>query len=213
MEGTDLCYRLLTVGVANANSAECILFTMKSLLMGTTLLSLICSFAFAQRKPQSHEQCIKQVPGDWGPNFGDEWHEHEALYWACRNGVTVETIKTWQRAAEEEDMAAEIKPVALSRENLVLFVKDGGTANCYGLSVLRKVGSAWTKAWNLPTRRGDEEGIYCAGSCPGLQTSVSGEILTVRSASSSDPNDKRCKRFHWESERFRWNGTTFIPIK
>ena len=186
---------------------------MRSLLIGVALVSLISSFVFARQKPKSHEQCIKQVPGDWGPNFGDEWHKHEALYWACRTGVTVEMIRAWQKAAEEDDMVTEIKPVTVNGEELVLFVMDGGTANCYGLTVLRKAGSTWTKAWELPTRRGDEEGIYCAGSCPGLEASVSGEILTVRSASSSDPNDNRCKHFHWESERFSWNGTTFLPIK
>jgi hypothetical protein len=44
----------------------------------------------------------------WGPNFGDKWHDNAARYWACRNGVPVETIRAWQLVADEEDMATEI---------------------------------------------------------------------------------------------------------
>jgi hypothetical protein len=185
---------------------------MRSLFV-VLLLSALAIGALAQQKPKSHEQCIKEVPGDWGPNFGDQWHRNEARYWACRDGVSVETIQAWQKAADEEDMASEIKPAILAGQRLVLFVKDGGTANCYGLSVLRQVGSNWVNAWELPTRKGDEEGYYCAGRCPALQASTKDEILTVRSASSNDPNDESCKHVRWESERFRWDGSTFVPIK
>ena len=59
-------------------------------------------------------------------------------------------------------MASEIEPVIIAGQELVLFVKDGGTANCYGLSVLREVGSDWINTWEMPTRKGDEEGYYCA---------------------------------------------------
>ena len=131
--------------VTRLHSAACRVFTMRSLFLGI-LLSSLASAALAQQKPKSHEQCIKEVPGDWGPNFGDEWHRNEAHYWACRHGVTVETIQAWQRAADEQDMASEIKPVIVAGQELVLFVKDGGTANCYGLSVLRQVGSDWINA-------------------------------------------------------------------
>lgn len=177
------------------------------------LLSLLAPAAFAQRKPKSHEQCVKEVPGNWGPNFGDEWHRNEARYWACRDGMTVETIQAWQRAADEQGMAQEIKPVIVAGQKLVVFVKDEGTANCYGLSVLRQVGSNWVNAWEMPTRKGDEEGYYCAGRCPALEASTKGEILTVKSASSTDPNDDSCKHVTWVSERFRWNGSAFVALK
>jgi hypothetical protein len=186
---------------------------MRSLFVGI-LLSSLASVALAQQKPKSHEQCIKEVLGDWGPNFGDEWHRNEAHYWACRIGVTVETIQTWQRAADEQgDMAQEIKPVVVAGQNLVLFVKDSGTAKCYGLSVLRRAGSDWINAWEMPTRKGDDEGYYCAGQCPALQASTTGEILTVKSASSTNPNDDSCKHVTWKSEQFRWNGSTFVALK
>ncbi|HEV2401009.1 MAG TPA: hypothetical protein VGS27_29010 [Candidatus Sulfotelmatobacter sp.] len=181
---------------------------MRTLLVGL-VVSLAVSSVFAQQKPRPHEQCIKQVPGDWGPNFGDKWHDNEARYWACRNGVPVETIKAWQRAADEEDMATEIKPVTVDGQNLVLFVKDGGTANCYSLSVLRQAGNTWTNAWEMPTRKGDDEGYYCTGHCPALEARTDGEILTVRSASSSDPNDESCKHVHWANDGF---AGTVLPL-
>jgi hypothetical protein len=177
------------------------------------LFLFVASLVFAQQNPKSHEECIKQVPGDWGPNFGDKWHQNEAVYWACRNGVTAETIKAWQKAAEELDMASEIKPATVRGQKLVFFVKDGGSANCYGLTVLRQVGTTWIKAWELPTRKGDEEGYYCAGECPALEATTTGEILTVLSASSSDPSDNHCKHVRWEREQFRWNGGTFLPLQ
>jgi len=184
---------------------------MRNALVGFILL-VLTSLVFAQQKPRSHEQCLKQVPGDWGPNFGEKWHENEALYWACRSGVAVETIKAWQAAAEEQDMATEIKPVTVDGQKFVLFVEDSGTANCYGVSVLRQQGKVWQKVWDLPTRKGDQEGYYCAGKCPGLDAQMTGKILTIRSASTPDPNDEECKRVHWATESFRWNGATFLPV-
>jgi hypothetical protein len=186
---------------------------MRNPLAGLVLLLVITSLAFAQHEPKTHEECIKQVPGDWGPNFGDKWHNNEARYWACRNAVSVGTIKEWQAAAQEEEMATEIKPATVAGQEVVIFVEDSGTANCYGLTVLKQTGEAWTEAWELPSRKGDQEGYYCAGNCPGLEATINGEMLTVRSATSSDPNDNHCKHVRWESERFRWNGTTFVPLK
>jgi hypothetical protein len=185
---------------------------MRILLVGLTVL-LIVPGSFAQQKTKSHEECMMEVPGDWGPNFGDKWHDNEARYWACRNGVPVETVKAWQRAADEMDMAAEIKPVIVDGQDLVLFVKDGGTANCYGLSVLRQSGNQWANAWELPTRKGDDESYYCSGPCPQLEVKTDGQTLTVRSASSSDPNDESCRHVRWESERFHWTGSTFVPLQ
>ncbi len=93
---------------------------MRNALAGTMLLLLITSVALAQQqKPKSHEACIKQVPGDWGPNFGPEWHQKEALYWACRDGVSVATIELWQKAAQEEGMADNIKLLTVRGQKLV----------------------------------------------------------------------------------------------
>lgn len=171
----------------------------------------LASLVFAQQKPRPHEQCLKEVPADWGPNFGEKWHENEARYWACRDGVPVETVKVWQAAAEEHDMATEIKPVTVDGQKFVLFVEDSGTANCYGVSVLRQRGIAWQKIWDLPSKKGDQE-PYCAGQCPGLEAGMTGRILKIRSASTSDINDEECKRVQWATERFRWDGATFLPV-
>jgi len=94
--------------------------------LATVLLLLAASFGLAQQKPKSHEECLKLVPGDWGPKFGAQWHQKEAVYWACRNGVSISTAKAWQKAADESDMASEITPVTVKGQKLVLFVEDSG---------------------------------------------------------------------------------------
>jgi hypothetical protein len=186
-------------------------FAMRNALAGTMLLLFCASLAFAQQKPKSHEACIKQVPGDWGPNFGAEWHQNEALYWACRDGVSVSTVEAWQKAVGEYGMAHEFTPVTVKGQKLVLFVEDQGSANCYGLSVLRRAGGAWTLAWRLTWKTPDgEDGEYCTGNCPGIKAHMKGEILTVQSPTSSDD---RCKHVSWHNQRFRWNGSTFAPLK
>lgn len=50
----------------------------------------------AKKLQRSHDDCLKLVPGDWEPNFGEEWKQHEAVYWGCRLGASVETIQQWQ---------------------------------------------------------------------------------------------------------------------
>lgn len=185
-------------------------FLMRSPLCGLILL-LLAPILFAQQKPRSHEECIKEVPGDWGPNFGDQWHGNEARYWACRLGVPIKTVREWQQAVHEEGMANEIKPVVINGQELVLFVEVNGTAHCCSLTILRQIGSNWLKAWELPAANDNKEDYYCSGPCPALRATTNGAILTVRSASSG-PNDEQCKQVHWESERFRWDGETFRPV-
>lgn len=186
---------------------------MRNALTGMLLLLFVASLAFAEQKPKTHEECIKQVPGDWGPNFGAEWHYNEASYWACRNGVSVATVEVWQKAAGEEGMADDIKPFTLGRQKLVLFVEGEGSANCQGLSILKQARGAWTIAWTMtwkmPTGE-DDEHEYCTGNCPGLKTQMNGEILTVQSPTSSDD---QCKRLRWHKQRFSWNGSTFEALK
>jgi hypothetical protein len=183
---------------------------MRNPLAGIVLLLLTASFAFAQQGPRTHAECIKQVPGDWGPNFGDEWHQNEALYWACRDGVAVSTVEAWQKGIGEYGMAQEITVVGVKGKEFVLFIDGGGSANCYGLNVLRKAGSQWRVVWTLSTENGADEGEYCAGSCPALKAHLSGETLTVQSPETGDDN---CRRYRWHVQRFRWTGMTFVRLK
>ena len=168
------------------------------------VLLLIAFPTFAQQHPKSHEECIKVVPGDWGPNFGEEWHHNEALYWGCRLAVSSETVDRWQKAAEEHGMAQEIKLFTVRGERLVVFEEMEGTAHCYDVRALRRMGSDWKAVWELP----GEESEYCTYTCPALGIKVVGDLLTVASPNASDA---KCKRRSWSYKQFRWNGDTFVP--
>src|SRR5260370_7011072 len=64
------------------------------------LLMLLCLFfvpqIYGQARVKSAAEWAKLVPGNWGANFGQEWHEHEAVYWGCRLGASSEAFKNWQ---------------------------------------------------------------------------------------------------------------------
>lgn len=180
-------------------------------LVTTLLLLFLASFAAAQRKPKSHEECIKQVPGDWGPNFGDEWRRNEALYWACRLRRSAATVRAWQRATGETGMADDIKLVTIRGQQLVVFVEMEGTAHCFDVKILRRDKASWILAWKLPSTVAN----ICTGTCPALRADARGEILTIEVPVPSDPNEDRaysCRQYRWSRERFRWNGSTFEQL-
>jgi hypothetical protein len=173
-------------------------------------ISLNASLAVAQNTPMSHEQCIKAIPGDWGPNFGDEWHRNESLYWGCRLGVPAETVATWQKAAEEFGMAQDIIPVTVKGKDLVILEEMDGSAHCFKVKVLKRVGAVWSLAWELPSAPDSMD--YCSLACPSLRVLISSNVLTVSSPTTSNPSEdmsETCKSVSWHNERFRWNGSSF----
>ena len=108
------------------------------------MILIVATFAVGQQKARSHEQCIQKVPGDWGPNFRQSWHQHEARYWACRLGVPVETVEGWQKAAGEVDEIAEdVQLVTVDGKQLVIFVEMAGTAHCFNVKVLHREAASW----------------------------------------------------------------------
>lgn len=160
--------------------------------------------------PKSHEECIKLVPGDWGPNFGEEWHRHEAVYWGCRLAVPSETVVTWQKAAGEVGLAQQITIAKVEGRDLVVLEEMDGSAHCFDVKVLVKLDGDWKLAWRLPIARNSMD--YCTGACPALRTKIVGGVLTVESPTSSDPNEDitvSCKHVTWRKETFRWTGRTF----
>ena len=80
---------------------------MKIIIIAALFVAVLVPSCFAE-KAKSHEECLKQVPGDWGPNFGKEWHKNEAIYWGCRLGMPSQTVASWQKALDEMGMAQEI---------------------------------------------------------------------------------------------------------
>ena len=175
--------------------------------------SVNASSALAQNRPRSHEECLNEVPGDWGWNFGDEWHKNEALYWGCRLGIPAETVATWQKAAEEVGMAQDIIPVNVKGQELVILEEMDGSLHCFEVKVLKRVGSSWSVTWELPASA--DSMTYCSLACPSLKVSMSGGVLTVSSPTISNPSEDMsvsCKSVSWRNERFRWNGSSLERV-
>ena len=102
---------------------------MKFAVMGIGFL-LGVGVAFGAR-PKSHTDCIKRVPGDWGPNFGEQWHHNEALYWGCRLGVSSETVAAWQKAADLGGMVHHISVAVVQGQKLMVIEELSGSAHCF----------------------------------------------------------------------------------
>jgi hypothetical protein len=165
--------------------------------------------AHVQAQTRSHEDCVKQVPEDWGPNFSEVWHQHEAAYWGCRLGVSAATVAAWQGASHEQEMAQNILRAVISGQELVIMQEVGGDAHCSTVKVLKRVASGWTQAWELPIPHNSMK--YCTFACPGLKLSLTGNILTISSPTANENADitRSCKRFSWRKETFSWNGNSF----
>lgn len=172
------------------------------------LLVLFC-FAlspclYGQTVGHSHEECIKLVPGNWGPNFGEEWHQRETVYWGCRLGTSAETIRVWQQAANVSGMTQDIIPTTIEKQEIVLIEQMEGTMRCYDFLALKKTAKGWEQIWSLG---GDE---YCTAPCPPVRMKTFGAYLTLESPIASDD---KCQHVSWRKEQFLWNGKTFVPTK
>jgi hypothetical protein len=181
---------------------------MKKLLIQLCLLLAFTGNGFTQT-PKSHEECIKRVPGDWGPNFGDQWHHNEALYWGCRLGVPPDTVAEWQRVVNEEGMAQQILLRKVDGHDLVLIEVMTGTAHCSDVKALRYL-DGWKPVWELPVARNSMD--YCTGACPGLRMNMKGRLLTIESPVTNDPEEDTphtCRVVKWHKEVFRWSDKTF----
>lgn len=184
---------------------------MKQAIAGIIVLLTISTCLFGQ-VPKSHEECIKRVPSDWGPNFGAEWHHNEAAYWGCRLGVPTETVATWQKTANESGMAQQISTSKVEGRTLVLIEEMAGDAHCFDITVLASSDRDWRIVWRLPVPQDSMD--YCTNTCPSLKTSITGHTLTIESPEPTDPQQDTtltCAHFRWRKETFHWTGETFKP--
>ena len=184
---------------------------MKIAIAGLAFL-LVAAGSLAGQTQKSHEKCIKRVPGDWGPNFGEQWHHNEALYWGCRLGVSSETVATWQKAANEMGMAQQISTSKVDGQDLAMIEEMDGSAHCFDVKVFVHLDGNWKIAWRLPRARNSMD--YCTGACPALKADMSGRVLTIESPASADPKEDttfNCRHVTWHKEVFHWTGTTFEP--
>jgi hypothetical protein len=178
------------------------------LLRACHLLSLL-SFYFAsastldaQTGGKSHEECLKLVPRDWGPNFGAKWHHHEAIYWGCRLGVPIENVETWQQVADVTGMIQDVLPATIEKQEFVFIEVMEGSMHCYSVTALMKTAKGWEQVWSI----GGEQ--YCTVTCPPVRMKTRGSYLTLELPS---PSDEKCIHISWRKENYLWNGKTFEP--
>jgi hypothetical protein len=171
----------------------------------------------SQATRKSHEQCLKLVPGDWGPNFGAQWHENEARYWACRLGRTPETVRALQKTAEVEGFMQDIVVASPDGISIVVIEEIQGTANCHIFSALSNTSGNWRRVWDGPERLpSDYEGKYCTGLAGAIRVLVRSDVLTLDIPDCTDTDVQpgaSCKHVTWTKESYRWNGKTFVRSK
>jgi hypothetical protein len=165
----------------------------------------------AQDLRKSHEECLKLVPGDWGPNFGEEWKQNEAVYWGCRLGVPVETIKEWQQFSS--GMIQDLIPIRIGEEQIVLIESMEGSAHCFSIDALRKTAKGWQVIWSPPSSPDTMD--YCTLTCPAIRIRADGKNLVLELPETSDRKEDptySCKHVKWKKERYLWDGQTYQPV-
>jgi hypothetical protein len=181
-------------------------------------LLLICVHrSYPQMTPKTHEECMKLVPGDWGPNFGREWRGNEAIYWGCRLGVPVARVQAWQQAAGVVGWVEDLIPVTIGKQRLVLVEEGEGSAHCFRFTALEESAAGWKVVWTRPTSADPPEGMeYCTLSCPAVKMQARGKTLILRTTSPANPGEDPtlgCKNPVWKREAFRWNERSYQPVQ
>jgi hypothetical protein len=164
---------------------------------------LLCLFfvpqIYGQARVKSAAECAKLVPGNWGANFGQEWHEHEAVYWGCRLGASSEAVKNWQ---DPFGIIQDLQLASINGQEFAFVEHMEGTEHCYSFKVFRKTNGAWEQVW----QKASED--FCMVACPPIRMAVLAPNLILQPPRSSDP---RCKDV-FSSEEYRWNGKGFDPV-
>src|SRR5437660_2998326 len=190
--------------------------TKAAVLLLLVLIMVAVRNLYSQKARKSHEQCLKLVPGDWGPNFGAEWHDNEARYWACRLGETPDTVRTWQKVAGIEGFMQDIVIASIDGTPVVLIEEIQGTAYCHIFTALSKAAGTWRRIWDGPERLpGEDEGQYCTANTGAIKVRVRGKELTLEIPDCVDANPEpnaKCEHVTWTTENYRWDGKTFVRL-
>ena len=162
-------------------------------------LFALATSAVAQTEAKSTDECRKHLPRNWGPNFGEQWHHYEAIFWACRSGLTTTAVEKLRQTANVTGLIQDMMRVTIDNQELILIGQVEGSMRCHSFAALKKTETAWERIWD------EASDIYCMMSCPPIRMKVKGTVLILRSEASSD---RQCKGIFHRSE-FVWNGKTF----
>jgi hypothetical protein len=175
---------------------------------GLLLIVLFCGcLAFspsvcAQTSGRSEVECRKQLPRNWGPNFGVQWRQHEATYWGCRLGVPGESIKEWRNIADVSGAIQNILIEEMDKEEFVFIEQVEGSLRCFSFSALKKTAKGWEQVWS------EASDDFCVATCPPIEMKFVGSSLVLMSIKSADPQCSRLSR----RTRYSWTGKTFERV-
>jgi hypothetical protein len=140
-----------------------------------------------------------------GPNFGEQWHRNEAIFWGCKLGVLAETVEEWQRVDKGSGMIQHAILTNFQTEQIAILELVEGSAHCFSFVALQRSSSGWTRVWENsgPSNSMD----YCAVKCPAFKMKVKGLLLVLSIPQSR--NVEVCDPIDWREYRYHWNGHTF----
>jgi hypothetical protein len=153
----------------------------------------------AQTRGKSHEECLMLVPGDWRPNFGEQWHQHESVYWGCRLGIPPQAVSTWQ---DPFGMIQDVRLASINNQQFAYVEHMEGSAHCYSFAAFRRIDERWERVWD----QGSPD--YCMLSCLLIKMTVVGSTLVLRVPQSNNP---QCKNIRFREE-YRWDGKSFERV-
>jgi len=165
--------------------------------------------ASVKAKMHDHAHCISRLPQNWGPNFGPEWRENEAKYWACRLAVPFKVTQSWQSNIDSDGAIQDIQLTHFRKSQAAVVAESSGSAHCYSFFLLQQSsGGEWRLASKLEAS--DKEPMrFCTLSCPAIKMTVTESTISLRLPSPSDPNEdasRTCTKPVWASKSYRWDG-------
>lgn len=181
--------------------------TVKQCGLRLLLFVLFCT-PFAQRlcaqtPARSDSDCRKLVPRDWGSNFGEEWHQHEAVYWGCRLGAPPEAVKEWRETAQITGMIQNVVRGAIDKQDFIFLEQVEGTMRCYSFYALKKGSTGWEKVWE------EASDSYCMMTCPPVRMRILSSYVLLNLPNSSS---LEC-RHRFDRKKYLWNGKTFQNVQ
>lgn len=169
------------------------------------------------QKPRSAEECAARVPAKTGAEAAPgapEQRNGEAIYFACRLGVSEDDVRSWQKQLAQgygEGRYGQLWDARLTRNKdgeFAILTTIVGTAHCQDIAVMKKSAGDWAKAWQLPDRL-PLRLKHCAKGCPLMKVSLDQSgVLSVGIPADSNMEPQLKCRVKWL--RYRWDGKTFV---
>jgi hypothetical protein len=161
----------------------------------------------AQTAKKADKDCLRLTESDWGPNFGEQWHRNEAIFWGCKLGIPAETVADWQKVDKSSGMIQDAILTNFHGAAIVILELVEGSTSCFSFVALQRSSSGWSRVWEDSGASNSTD--YCAVNCPAFKMKVKGLLLVLSIPQSR--NAEVCDPIDWREYRYHWDGHTFQP--